>query len=488
MRWLRVVCVLFSLCFMFSTAFAQENFISRTLDADVWLEEIEAGVALYSPAIIGIARNIALLGLVCAMMLYFLRPSPFTLLSTLLRALLVSALLILTPQITTLAMTTAEGLHTWSMNQLQPSLDDGAAELRQLGIDTGVAMTALTLPEAGLAYATSKTASALTLREAGVLAQGFERWLNFAVIPIIVCVIIVYLMGLLALLSVAVANIFFPLAAAMLMFSPANGEKWLGNYISAVVSAIFILLLLPLAFRVGFDIIVVGPVQTINENFAGFEDVFQNGFNPPEVADIDAQLQNLYAQQDAIIDDCWDNNDPNCSQDSEALTEYDALEAQIATLRNERKASTGNWWEQFAHTAVTAFQGAMAEIKAWLLRLLLLVIGSILASYLIWRVSSVVAGLVGGVALEAVHFASAPLGALSSAGRGLQGGVRDTSRRMDQRSDRQLDNGSTPTPSGGSGSNSPTSSKTLAGPSTGGGRVTNSSSTTPRNATPKGSS
>ncbi|MGL4608965.1 MAG: hypothetical protein ACRCYY_04660 [Trueperaceae bacterium] len=444
------------LLFCFGITFAQENLISRTLDAEVWLASIEEGVAIYTPTVIGIARNLAALGLICALLMYFLRPSPIHLFTLFLRSLLVSGLLILTPQITTLTMDTTEGLRNWSMSQLQPTLDEGAAEFWQLGRDSGILMTTLTLPVAGLAGASAKSATALAYREAGVLASGIDGLLNFTVIPIAICVIIVHLMGLLALISVAVANVVFPIGAAMLMFSPANGEKYLGNYISTVLGAMLVVMFLPLAFRLGFDIIVVGPVQTINENFADFDELYQNGFNPPEAAPIDAQLQALYAAQDELVAQANDDNDPTLAFHPELLAQYTDLQAQIEGLQQERQQVTGVWYEQVLHTLSTLAQGLLAELRNWILRLVLLVIGSIIASYLIWRVSAVVAGLVGGVALEAVHFMAAPMSTLGSYSGKLQNSLRDTARS--QESGKQLSSGSSTAP-------------LPAGPSQGGGRA-----------------
>jgi hypothetical protein len=449
---MRLLVILYS---FLGFALAQDNLIGRTLDADVWLESIENGVAVYTPTVVSIARNLAGLGLICAMLMYFVKPNPLQLFTIFLRALLVSGLLILTPQITTLTMSTTEGLRNWSMNQLQPTLDEGASEFWQLGRDSGILMTALTLPVAGLAGATAKTASALAYREAGVLAGGIDGLLNFSVIPIAICVIIVHLMGLLALLSVAIANVFFPVSAAMLMFSPANGEKYLGNYISTVVGALLVVMLLPLAFRVGFDIIVVGPVQTINDNFADFDDLYQNGFNPPAVVDIDAQLQALYEEQDELVAQAFQEGDPTLAFHPNLQAQYSAIQQQIEGLQNERQQVTGQWYDQVLHTLQTVAQGLLADLRNWILRLVLLVIGSIIASYLIWRVSSVVAGLVGGVALEAVHFMAAPVGALGNSGSRMQSGLRDAAR-SDDASAKQLGSGTAPVP---------------AGPSTGGGRA-----------------
>jgi hypothetical protein len=442
---------------------AQDNFIGRTLDAGAWLEGIEGYTNLYTPTIVGLARQLAALALACVLVTYFINPNPLKLVTILLRALVVSALLILTPQITELTLTTTEGLRDWGMNQLQPTLDEGGQEMGQLGRDSGALVVAMTLPEVAIAGVAAKSASSLAFREAGVVMGGVSRWLNLAVIPILVCVVIVHLMGLLALISVAVANILFPIACAMLMFSPRDGEKWLGNYISTVVGALFIVLLLPLAFQVGFDIIVVGPVRTINENFDDFNARFEARTQPPELVGIDVDLQSLYEAQDTIVDECFADGDPTCIQHPDLLADYTALENQIADLQNERRTVSGNWWSEMLRTLQGTAEGLLADLRNWFLRLVLLLFGSIAASYLIWRLSSVIAGLVGGVALEAVHFASAPLSALSNTGRGLQGQLRDASRRVSPGS--QQSSTERPTPPG------PGPASTGAVPVTGSGMV-----------------
>jgi hypothetical protein len=181
---------------------------------------------------------------------------------------------------------------------------------------------------------------------------------------------------------------------------------------------------------VGFNIIVLGPVQTINENFDDFDERFVANA-PPEVAGIDASLHDLYAEQDAIVDQCFAEDDPTCIFHEELLAEYQAIEAEISTLQNERRQISVHWWDQVRSSLQSVAEGLVADLRNWFLRLVLLMFGSIAASYLIWRVSSTVAGLVGGVALEAVHFASGPLNALSGTGRGIQQGLRDAARSLD---------------------------------------------------------
>ena len=79
--------------------------------------------------------------------------------------------------------------------------------------------------------AVGKSAVTAGVKANAQIAKNFARWANVAIAPVVFFVIIVHLVILLTGLTIAIVNLILPIAIGMLMFSPANGERWLGNYV-----------------------------------------------------------------------------------------------------------------------------------------------------------------------------------------------------------------------------------------------------------------
>ena len=360
----------------------------------------------------------AALGLVASTVVNTVKGTLHATAETFLRALVVAGLLWVVPDISNLTYDTWESTRSWSMSRLQGSFDEGSAELAQLGEDSALLLMMVSAP-AAYAGAVGKSAVTAGVKANAEIAKNFARWANIAVVPVVFFVIIVHLVILLTGLTVAIVNLILPIAAGMLMFSPANGERWLGNYVGSAVTAILVVALMPMGFKAAFDLAVVGPVTTVNENFSDFDEIVSqmSGVTPPpRVRDIDAEAEALLGRIGELSETAHRNGFGNAASDPSTQAEFFGIEERLSALRREHVTVTENWYEGIARRIGEVIAGAFAELRNWLLRLLLLVVGASFGSYMLWHVSRGVSGAVGGMALSGIQIMTSPMKTLAGKG------------------------------------------------------------------------
>jgi hypothetical protein len=439
----------------FSLVLAQDTLIGRTLDADGWVTQLQADIVTYIPSIVDIARGLAGVALIASLIWCLRRSDLISIVDVFLRALIVSGLLLLAPQFLNLTMGVTENLRVWSMDQLEDSFREGAEEMAQLGADSSALLMGVGVAKAGLTTVVTKGPMIAAEEAASINAANIVKFANFVVLPVAFFIISVHVIALLALIAVAIANIVFPIAAAMLMFGPANGEKWLGAYISTVVTSILVVAFIPFAFKAAFNIAVVQPVRAINDNFADFNDLWNDNSDlPAELLTIEQQLEGLYAEQDDIKSQAWDAGDPTLAFHPELRERYSDVQTQIDALKQLRDEVGWSWRQELSRTITRTIEGVLAAFRNWFLRLLLMFVGIFIGGLIFAHYTRVVAGLVQGVAIQAVQIASSPLKALSGVVSG--GSVAQRTRDIERRPSKlAADNHSRPV---------------LTGPSRGGGR------------------
>jgi len=400
----------------------EETFISRTFDASGFIETLQDEAEVYNETLTNIGRALAALGLVASVVMAIVKGSLHATAETFLRALVVSGMLILTPSISDLTYQTWDNTRAWSMNRLQGSFDEGATELAQLGEDSALLVMMVSAPAA---YVGSVGKSAVTagVKANAQIAKNFARWANVAVAPVVFFVIIVHLVILLTGLTIAIINLILPIAAGMLMFSPANGERWLGNYVGSAVTAILVVALMPMGFKAAFDLAIVEPVTAVNANFADFDEIVDqlSGVTPPpRVQGIEAEQERLTRRLGELSETALNNGFGNASMDPATQDEFFRVEEQISALRSERASVTERWYEKVGRDISGVIAGAFAELRNWVLRLMLLLVGATFGSYMLWHVSRGVSGAVGGMALSGIQIMTSPMKSLSGKGGGGQ--------------------------------------------------------------------
>lgn len=465
---MRAFCTTLVAVFLFSgLAVAQEEtFISRTFDASNFIETLQDEAEVYNETLTNIGRALAALGLIASIVFTAFKGSLHATAETFLRALVVAGLLVITPNISDLTYETWDATREWSMSRLQGTFDEGATEIAQLGEDSALLLMMVSAPAAYMG-SVGKSAVTAGVKANAQIAKNFARWANVAIAPVVFFVIIVHLVILLTGLTIAIINLILPIAIGMLMFSPANGERWLGNYVGSAITAILVVAFMPMGFKAAFDLAVVQPVTVVNENFADFDEVVNqmSGVTPPpRVQGIDSEADALFRRLGELSETAHRNGFGNASMDPSTQDEFFRVEARISELRRERSEVTEKWYDRIGREISTVISGAFAEMRNWFLRLMLLLVGATFGSYMLWHVSRGVSGAVGGMALSGIQIMTSPMKSLAGkegAGRlGGGGGARDHGSPGEARA----------LPSGGATSESGSLKPRGAGPSQGGGR------------------
>lgn len=461
---MRFLCLLAALALFGSVTAQEETFISRTFDASHFIKTLQDEAEVYNETLTNIGRVLAALGLVSSVVVAATKGSLHGTAETLMRALVVSSLLVLVPSISDLTYTTWDNTRSWSMNRLQGTFDEGAVEIAQLGEDSALLLMMVSAPAAYMG-AVGKSAVTAGVKANAQIAKNFARWANVAIAPVVFFVIIVHLVILLTGLTIAIVNLILPIAIGMLMFSPANGERWLGNYVGSAVTAILVVAFMPMGFKSAFDLAVVQPVTVVNENFADFGEIVKqmSGVTPPpRVQEIESEQEALSRRLGELSNTAINNGYGNASMDPATRDEFYGVEERISSLRSERAEVTEKWYEKVGRDISQTISGAFAELRNWFLRLMLLLVGATFGSYMLWHVSRGVSGAVGGMALSGIQIMTSPMKSLG--GKEGGGGGRDASSGYGGPSgQKSLPSGNAPAMTGGN-------KAVGAGPSQGGGR------------------
>lgn len=412
-----------------STALGQN--LSDILDATEWMASMEERATEYEPGIQLISRAMFALAFVSSI-IYIIatRAGAGAAFSLVIRTGAVILIFASVAGIKELTYASWNALRAYSMGELEEVFSEGSEEMRRLGEDTISVLLLTALPATGTgvaAFSMGKMTIASSAKRALALeARTAAFWMNACVIPIMFFVVTAYIIILLSALTVAFGNIFLPISAAMLMFSPAQGERWLGLYLSALLSALFIVALMPLAFGAAFDFAIVEPVRIINDNFQDSDEYREQllAEDPPEEL---ARLQTQIGENEAEIAQRQAEARkaaPGSAANAENLGAIRGLRNEVNGWWEDMSTATGDFYNGQIKRAQAALVGAGLDFRNMFLRLVLLMIGAALGSYFLFNASGIVTGLMGGIAFGIAGKLARPTSIMGAGGaaRLLQGG------------------------------------------------------------------
>ena len=395
--------------------------IGRYLDSDGWLANLQETSKLYTKGIWLWAGSLVALGCVVSVIFAMVQGSAAGYLDFLTRLVVVIFIFGSVSALTQFNLALWNSLREWSMAEIGRTFDTNAPELERLGADSAILLTALGAPAM---LATAGEASAVVATKAAAKEMGgqISRFLNAAVVPILGFIVIAYLILLLSGMLIVFANVILPISTAMLMFGSEVGAKWLGAYLGSVMTGLFIVAFMPIAFNAAFSFTVVQPVRTLNENFTTAGDVwdkYKQGQVSPELAQRQQELAALEAQRAdmakgaSLFDrNLWDE-----------ITHLGRkIDATAELLSAELRNDLTNTWNGVWSLAEATVTGA----RNMLLRMGLFFLGTLFGLYFIISSTSAIAGLIGGVGLSVAHMLARPLsaaglGSLASRGAGSPG-------------------------------------------------------------------
>ena len=394
--------------------------IGRYLDSDGWLANLQETSKLYTKGIWLWAGSLVALGCVVSVIFAMVQGSAAGYLDFLTRLVVVIFIFGSVSALTAFNLSLWNALREWSMVEIGRTFDTNAPELERLGADSAILLTALGAPAM---LATAGEASAVVATKAAAKEMGgqISRFLNAAVVPILGFIVIAYLILLLSGMLIVFANVILPISTAMLMFGSDVGAKWLGAYLGSVMTGLFIVAFMPIAFNAAFSFTVVQPVRTLNENFRSAGDLwdkYKQGQVSPELAQRQQELADLEAQRAELADGAG-LFDRNLWDEITFLGRKIDATAELvsAELRNELTNTWNGVW--------TLAEATVTGARNMLLRMGLFFLGTLFGLYFIISSTSAISGLIGGVGLSVAHMLARPLSAAglrSSGGRGFSGG------------------------------------------------------------------
>ena len=393
--------------------------IGRYLDSDGWLANLQETSKLYTKGIWLWAGSLVALGCVMSVIFAMVQGSAMGYLDFLTRLVVVIFIFGSVSALTQFNLALWNSLREWSMTEIGRTFDTNAPELERLGADSAILLTALGAPAM---LATAGEASAVVATKAAAKEMGgqISRFLNAAVVPILGFIVIAYLILLLSGMLIVFANVILPISTAMLMFGSEVGAKWLGACLGSVMTGLFIVAFMPIAFNAAFSFTVVQPVRTLNENFRSAGDVwdkYKQGQVSPELAQRQQELAALEAQRAdmakgaSLFDrNLWDE-----------ITHLGRkIDATAELLSAELRNDLTNTWNGVWSLAEATVTGA----RNMLLRMGLFFLGTLFGLYFIISSTSAISGLIGGVGFSVAHMLARPLSAagLRSSGSRSAGG------------------------------------------------------------------
>ena len=389
--------------------------IGRYLAADAWLGNLQQTTALYTTGIGTWAGALVALGCVLSLVFTMLRGSVTGYLDFFSRLLIVAFIFGSITGLTQFNFWMWNKLREWSMQEVSATFVAGAPELQRLGADSAILLTALGAPSM---LSAAGEASAMVASKAGAAEMGgqISRFLNLAIVPILTFVVMAYLMILLSGLMIAFANVILPISAAMLMFGADIGAKWLGAFFASVMTSLFVVAFMPIAFNATFSFTVVQPVRTLNDNFASAGDIwekYKTGTVPQEIVDLQNRIAELQAQRAEAV-----KNNPFDQFMARNLPGLDNIVQQINRSADELKAKTETFFKDQWNQVWTLASATLTGTRNMLLRMALFLLGTLVGLYFIGSSWRGIAGLIGGVGMAIATSLSAPLDGLWPSGGG----------------------------------------------------------------------
>ena len=439
-----------------STAFAQENLIQSLFNIDTWVDELGTFAQTYQQGINSVAYALLALGLVVSLIGVARYGNAGKLYDVLGRLLLSSAVISLTPAITTLSVDTWESLRQWSGLSMAQTYQGASDEMQQLALDTEIFAFAITGPSSKLLSASAKEAAVAAGQGA---AKASIKMLNWMLLPIATLGLIGHFILLGSGLTIILACIFLPVSAGIVAFSPEQGGLWIGRVVAAIVGALLVTAFMPIIFKSAFELTVVQPLQAVNAEFAEFGDYYDAerlGQPPNRLQEIETELATLETQY-AALGKTFGDRLTHIAQRSNLLARINALEV-------EKFAVVARYHVGNLDKLNNALASVSNEVMRWASRLLFMFIGVFMGSALMWWGARATVELVGGIVGREVGRVA------SMGGSQLMGFARGGGNRVGTTSPGSQSSGSGETSPAKAGGSSGTPATVSAGVSDGGGR------------------
>ena len=395
--------LLFSFVLLPSITLGQS--LSAVLDATEWMSTLQSQADTYDSGITLVSRALFALGFIGSVLAIMVtRGGAGASVSLVIRAAAVLMIFSSTLGIRELTTSSWTELQAWSLAELEQVFEEGAEEMRELGSDAASFLMLASAPT----QATSMTLYGLgrlsgwaaTKRYIGINASRLTFWLNACILPILFFVVTAYLIMLLSALTVAFGNIMLPISASMLMFSPAQGERWLGMYLSALLSALLIVALMPIAFNAAFRFAIIEPVRIVNENFESGEPYYDLVFGseiPPNLEGIQQRIAEGEAELASLEADARQAA-PGSSASVLNWGPIQAARAKIASAKEQFGNEVIEFFRQSIDEAGSVLLGAALDLRNMFMRLVLLIVGAALGAHFLFSSSGIISSLVGGAA------------------------------------------------------------------------------------------
>ena len=403
----------FSLC---GTAVAAENFIGNLLDTPGWMDGLkQTATDNYAPGM----KRLSLLLVGVGIMVTLVRVLAFNddALDGILRFVAVTAVLASTVLINNLAYSTWDTLREAAVDTIQPQMNSAADELDQLAADSTWLLMVAGAPST-IAMSATRSAQEVATLGAAKTAQNLKRWLNLAVLPVFFFILLTYGIIIISGMALVFASILLPVSAAMIMLSAEAGEKWMSTYIQFTAGSLLTVALMPIAFGAAFDLAIVQPIATVNENFSRSQEIgaaYDTVEAPERVGQLNDEIAALYAEQQQIQEQA---NKEGVAAEKDPRW-YDRI-LNVGQSIKDKTAEVGRVISEWDTNTLTFLNNKVYDvlyaIRNWLTRLALLLILGGIGSYIILVSSSSITGLIGGASLAVARQMARPMSALGSKG------------------------------------------------------------------------
>ncbi len=395
-----------------------QTHLGRLLDASSWMPGLRTGAQGFAPGMTRISLMVIVLGILVSLIsIQFMQTDPV---EPIVRLMMVMAFFMMVVPINNFHYAVWDNLRVKAMDTIEPKFNSASEELTVLANDSKWLLMAAGSPAALSFRNVLKTPVAVLQKNLGKNSQNLSKWLNLAAFPVIVFALIVYSLILLSGFGLVFAAIILPIAIAVCMLSPEAGESWVTKYFTFTWGSILTVAFMPMIFGAAFDLAILQPIKTVNENFATGAEVRDaySGIQPPaRVAEIQAEIAanekkkgeiQASAEREGWVAELWQKAPwtQAINRGVELYREYDrAVEV---------------WSNNVVQDTAIVTKGVLADVRNWAIRLCLLVLFAGLGGTAIIAASASIQGLLGSVSTAVAKQLAHPFAGVKSAAGGGQ--------------------------------------------------------------------
>jgi hypothetical protein len=361
---------------------AQVQALMRTVfDLNSWLRSLSLDLDRLEGGIYGLALALVMLGFVYGIVQGIMGGGLEALRGAFVRLAVAGLLLSLwnsgfVGRVVERSMTAAR---EWGTDSVVLTLSDAANNLEALALRVipfmgavgAVKMMTAKVAENAAKSAVTRSVASGTGAGAGKLLQ-YMNWATLLLIPLM---LFFFILIVVASFTAQVGVTLFPLAAALLAFPKGAAADWFGKWVAAVMGALLIVILLPIGFRAAVDIGINRPVERVNAYVNQAMD----------------QIEAMKEESMKAAEEAWEKCrvwDVGCDLSNNMKLLWARLNALL------QKIGTA--------------------VQAWLLTVVLLLVGMAAAAYILFNIERVAMSFIGGFVATGVR---GMLGTASLGGR-----------------------------------------------------------------------